>query len=249
MKKSKPRILAVIPARGGSKGLPGKNIRPLGGLPLIAHSIRLAKMCPEITRCVVSTDSAAIARVARRHGADVPFMRPAKFARSASPIWPVLKHALQTVELEEGRPYDFVLLLDPTSPTRLPSDVSEAAERLNGTPAAAGIIAVSKPEFSPIWHTVVERKGWMKDFTDGSLYQRRQEVPEVYRINGLLYLWRAKYLRTAASWRTDGKHLMLVTPDSRAVSIDYLEQFQRTEALVRAGLIDFPWLKKKKSAK
>jgi len=246
--KSKPRILAVIPARGGSKGLPGKNIRPLAGLPLIAHSIRLAKMCPEITRCVVSTDSAAIARVARRCGADVPFLRPARLARSASPIWPVLKHALESVEREEGRAYDFVLLLDPTSPTRLPADVREAVKRLRRTPAAAGIIAVSKPEFSPIWHTVVERGGWMTDFMDGSRYQRRQEVPEVFRINGLLYLWRAKYLKTAASWRTGGKHLMLVTPDSRAVSIDYLEQFQRTEALVRAGLIALPWLRKKSAS-
>ncbi len=198
---------------------------------------------------MVSTDSPTIARTARRHGADVPFMRPAKFARSASRIWPVLQHALEAVEREEGRPYDYVLLLDPTSPTRLPEDVREAVKRLSSTPAAAGIIAVSDPEFSPIWHTVVDRKGWMTDFIEGSRFQRRQEVPQVFRINGLHSLWRAKSGRTAANWRTDGKHLMLVVPDSRAVSIDYLEQFHRTEALVRAGLISFPWLKQKRSAR
>jgi N-acylneuraminate cytidylyltransferase len=243
--KPGPRVLAVIPARGGSRGLPGKNIRPLAGLPLIAHSIRLARMCPEIARCVVSTDSAAIARVARRHGADVPFLRPARLARGSSPIWPVLKHALKAVEREEGAPYDLVLLLDPTSPTRLPSDVREAVARLAATPAAAGIVAVSAPSFSPIWHTVVDRKGWMADFLGGARYQRRQEVPEVYRINGLLYLWRASFVRTAPSWRVGGKLLMHVTPDSRAVSIDYLDQFKRTEALARAGLIELPWLDRK----
>ena len=241
------RVLAVIAARGGSKGLPGKNIRPFVGLPLVAHSIRLAKMCPEITRCIISTDSGAIARTARRNGGDVPFLRPAKLARGSSPIWPVLKHALEFVERQEGRPYDFVLLLDPTSPTRLPLDIREAVKRLSSAPAAAGIIAVSKPEANPIWRAVVDRGGWMKDLMSGSRYQRRQEVPVVFYINGLLYLWRAKYVKAAASWRTDGKHLMLETPDSRAVSIDDLEQFRRTEALVRAGLIVLPWLKPKKS--
>lgn len=241
------RVLAVITARGGSKGLPGKNIRPLAGLPLIAHSIRLAKMCPEITRCVVSTDSIAIARTARRHGGDVPFLRPAKLARGSSPIWPVVKHALEFVEREEGRPYDFVLLLDPTSPTRLPSEIRDAVKRLRSHPAAAGIISVSKPESNPIWHAVVHRGGWMKDLLGGSRYQRRQEVPDVFYINGLLYLWRAKYVKTAVSWRTDGRHLMLETPESRSVSIDGLEQFRRTEVLVRAGHIALPWLRVMKS--
>lgn len=243
---AEPRVLAVIPARGGSKGLPGKNIRPLAGLPLIAHSIELARLCPEITRCVVSTDSPRIAAVARRHGGDAPFLRPAALARGKSLIWPVLRHALEAVEREEGKPYDFVLLLDPTSPTRLPEDVRAAVARLRRAPKAAGVIAVSEPDFSPIWHTVVERRGWMRDFLGGARFNRRQDVPVVYRINGLLYLWRASYLKTAASWREGGRHLLHVVPDSRAVSIDTLEQFQRTEALVRAGLIPMPWLKKEK---
>lgn len=242
----RPRVLAVIPARGGSQGLPGKNIRPLLGLPLIAHSIRLAKMCPEIARCVVSTDSEEIARVARRHGADVPFLRPPELARSDTPIWPVLRHALEQAEREERAAYDYLLLLDPTSPTRLPGDVRQAVRRLSRARAAAGVIAVSKPEFSPIWHTVVERAGWMADFADGARFHRRQQVPDVFRINGLLYLWRARFLKTAATWRGAGKHLMLVVPDSRAFSIDYLEQFERLEALARARLVELPWLRRRR---
>jgi N-acylneuraminate cytidylyltransferase len=237
------RVLAVIPARGGSTGLPGKNIRPLAGLPLIAHSIRLAKMCPEIDRCVVSTDSEEIAKVARLHGGDVPFLRPAELARSETAMWPVLKHALAAVETQEKKPYGYLLLLDPTSPTRLPEDVHEAARRLAARPDVDGILSVSKPYYSPIWSTVVERDGLMSDFVAGSdRYARRQDVPEVLVINGLLYLWRAALVRTKDDWRTGGRHLMLTVPESRSVAIDYLEQFERTEALVHAGLIKFPWL-------
>ncbi len=237
------RVLAVVPARGGSKGLPGKNIRPMLGLPLIAHSIRLAKMCPEITRCVVSTDDQAIAKVAREHGADVPFTRPANLAQADTPMWPVLQHALAEAERAEGKPYDFLVLLDPTSPTRLPEDVRGALSRLQKTPDAAGIVCVSQPEFNPLWHTVVEKDGAMADWLDGaSAIQRRQDAPVIYRINGLLYVWRADFVRKSPAWRGHGRHLMLVVPDARACSIDDLEQFQRVEALAQAGLLSFPWL-------
>ena len=117
---SETGLLAVIPARGGSKGLPGKNIRLFVGLPLIAHSILLGKMCPEIDRLIVSTDSSEIADVARRFGSEVPFIRPVQLAQDDTPLWPVLKHALEFAEKEEGCKYDYFLLLDPTTPCRLP---------------------------------------------------------------------------------------------------------------------------------
>src|SRR4051812_8742805 len=112
--------LAVVPARGGSRGLPGKNVRPLAGLPLLVHSLRCAALAPDVTRTVVSTDSAEIAQVARAHGADVPFLRPAELATDEAPMMPVLAHAVAAVEAEEGRAYGSVLLLDPTSPGRTP---------------------------------------------------------------------------------------------------------------------------------
>lgn len=242
---SAARVLAVVPARGGSQGLPGKNIRPLMGLPLIAHSIALAKLCPEITRCVVSTDSDEIAAVARAHGGEVPFLRPAELARADTPMWPVLRHALAEVEREEGRPYDFLLLLDPTSPTRLPGDVSAAVARLLASDAD-GIVSVSKPEFSPLWHTVVEKDGLMADWLpDAARIDRRQDAPEIYRINGLLYAWRTAFVRTADGWRAGGRNLMLEVPDERAVSIDDEAQFRRAEALARGGILPMPWMKEK----
>jgi len=237
------KILAVIPARGGSKGLPGKNIRPLAGLPLIAHSISMAQMCSEITRTIISTDSTEIANVARRYGADVPFIRPAELAQDDTPMWPVLRHALEYVEKLENHVYDFLILLDPTSPGRLPVDVRDGLAKLRSVPDAAGIIAVSQPEFNPIWHCVVERDGWMTDLIQGAeLFNRRQDVPTVYRINGSLYIWRADFVhREAEGWRHE-HHLIYEMPEARAIHIDDENEFEKTDLLIRQGWIHLPWL-------
>lgn len=238
-------ILAVIPARGGSKGLPGKNIRPLAGLPLIAHSIAFARLCPVITRTIVSTDSEEIAAVARHYGAEVPFIRPPELAQDDTPMWPVLRHALQTVEQMKNRVYDFLILLDPTSPGRLSSDVTDALVKLRATPDAAGIVAVSQPEFNPIWHCVVERDGWMTDLIqDAQQFNRRQEVPAVYRINGSLYIWRADFVRREAQGWRHARHLIYEIPEARAIHIDNANEFERTDLFIRNGWIHLPWLEK-----
>jgi N-acylneuraminate cytidylyltransferase len=243
-------FLAVVPARGGSTGLPGKNVRPFAGLPLIAHTLLMARRVPEIDRCVVSTDSPEIAQVARDHGGDVPFLRPAELARTETPIWPVLQHALAEVERQEGRPYGHLMLIDPTSPARLPEQISEAYARLRARPDADGIIAVSKPDFNPIWVCVTERDGWMKDLFDtAARFQCRQEVPEAFRINGTFYLWRTDFVRTRSSWRENAKLLMYETSESRAFAIDTLDQFERAEALVKAGLVPLPWLESGRAAR
>ena len=239
-----PRILAVVPARGGSKGLPGKNIRPFAGLPLIAHSVRFARLCPEIARCVVSTDSPEIASVARDHGGDVPFTRPQELAGDDTPMTPVLLHALRQAEQEDGTNYEMLLLLDPTSPAREPSDVTGMLARLEDLPEADGIVSVSQPDFNPIWHCVVEKDGWMTGLLDSATnYERRQDVPSVYRINGALYLWRTGYLRKQTmSWREGGNLLMYEVPEIRSMSFDNLEEFERAEVMVNNGLIKLPWL-------
>jgi CMP-N,N'-diacetyllegionaminic acid synthase len=239
------RVLAVIPARGGSVGLPGKNLRPFAEMPLIGHSILYARLCAEINRIIVSTDSEEIARVARQYGADVPFIRPADLAQDSTPMWLVIRHALLTLEEQEKVSYDFLILLDPTSPARECADVSESLQRLKQTPDADGVVSVSQPAFNPIWHCVVERDGWMTDLlNEGSRYTRRQDVPAVYRINGALYVWRTVFVRQEErGWRPFGKHLLYEIPERRAISIDDLQQFEQAEAMVRSGHIQFPWLK------
>jgi CMP-N-acetylneuraminic acid synthetase len=116
------------------------------------------------------------------------------------------------------------------------------------TPEADGIIGVSEPEFNPLWHCVVEKDGWMADLINGaSNYNRRQNVPVVYRINGALYIWRTAFVRRQQSeWRDTGRYLMLSMPDIRAVSIDNIDEFRRAELMVTHGVIQLPWLEKPK---
>ena len=236
-------VLAIVPARGGSKGLPGKNIRPLAGVPLIGHSILMARGCAAIDRLVVTTDAEDIAAVAREFRVDV-IDRPAPLASDHAPMWPVVRHALEQDEAQQGRRYEFVLLLDPTSPGRLPSDIDAALAALHSNAEADGVIGVSQPTFNPIWHCVVDRAGWMTSLIDaGSSYVRRQDVPPVYRINASLYIWRAEFVRRQEiEWRTTGRHLMQEIPEVRAIHIDEPLDFAHAELLIREGLVTLPWL-------
>lgn len=239
------KMLALIPARGGSKGLPGKNIRPLAGLPLIAHSILAAKASPYIDRILVSTDDAKIADIAKTFGAEVPFLRPKVLSADDTPMWPVLRHALEYLK-NEGEHYESLLLLDPTSPGRLPEDIQKASDKLRQNPAADGVIGVSRPEFNPIWHCVVEKEGWMAPLiSGGGAYGRRQDVPAVYRINASLYIWRTSFVESCrANWLEEGKYLMFEIPEKRAIHIDDIDEFERAELFLKNKIISFPWLEK-----
>jgi N-acylneuraminate cytidylyltransferase len=238
MSSSAPlRILAVIPARGGSKGLPGKNIRPLCGLPLIVHSIRAAALTPDVTRCVVTTDSEQIASVARAHGGDAPFLRPAELAGDDTPMAPVVRHALEWVERDEGAVYDAVLLLDPTSPARVPQQLADAAATLAAHPDLDGVVSVSEPTFNPVWVGVRpdgSESGTLTRFFDsGAGVTRRQDAGRFLRINGNFYLWRADFVRRLeTSWFDEGVHAGAEIPEAQAFSIDDDYEFRLIEALV-----------------
>jgi len=238
-------ILAVIPCRGGSKGLPGKNVRPLAGLPLIAHSIKFAKLCPEVARCVVSTDSEEVANVAQAYGGVVPFRRPANLAQDDTPMWPVLQHALQEMEQQDGYRYGSLLLLEPTSPGRLPKDVQQAIQILEDDLACVGVIAASEPRFNPRWVCIEPRPdGYIRQsFATDHVYIRRQDVPPVYRINGSLYLWRRDHI--ANSTLSDigtAPHRMLIIPEIRAIDIDDIQDLNLAELWIRERFIQLPWL-------
>ncbi|HWR34496.1 MAG TPA: acylneuraminate cytidylyltransferase family protein [Clostridia bacterium] len=238
-------LLAIIPARGGSTGFPGKNTHPFAGLPLIAHSIRMAQMTPEVDECIVTTDSEEIAEVARRAGGKVPFMRPADLARDETPIWPVLQHALREMEQRSGVTYGSVLLLQPTNPAREISDVAKALEILAANRNAMGVIAVSEPPFNPRSVCVEERAGYMhKAFPDGQTYARRQDAPKVFRINGVLYLWRRDFVFSVNSNWDAAPHKMLSVPPECAVDIDTPHDLLWGEFLIAQGKLRLPWLQR-----
>ncbi len=239
-------ILAVIPARQGSKGLPGKALRPLCGMPLIAHSILCARRCGLVP--VVTTDGRDIAREAIKWDADV-IMRPAEMCTDEAPLWPSIRHALSDMEREHrGKPFDYVLLLDPSSLGRLPSDVSGALARLEdkGCADSDGVLGVHKSEWSPYWHMVIPGAGTgiARDlFPANALgYNRRQDVPDAYCINASLYLWRASFVRSEGwAWR-NGKHLLWPIPAIRALHIDDEAGLQHAQAVIDAGLVELPWV-------
>lgn len=240
------RVLAVVPARGGSKGLPGKNVRPLAGLPLVAHSLRAAEAMRTVTRCVVTTDDPLIAEVARAHGGDVPWLRPAELATDETPMAPVLRHALAAVEAEEGTSYDVVVLLDPTSPARVPEEIDDAVELLVSAPTLDGVVSVSEPSFNPVWvgvrrsedPSVVERY-----FPEGAGITRRQDVDRYLRINGNFYVWTADFVRRLeVSWFDEGRHGAVEIPERRAYAIDEAAEFEDLEAALLDGRLALPWL-------
>ncbi len=149
-------VLALIPARGGSKGIPKKNIKILAGRPLIAHSIVAALASRLIDRTIVSTDSEEIAAVAREWGAEVPFIRPKEFAEDLTPDTPVFEHCLQWLKKNEGYEPDIIVHLRPTGPLRTAEEIDEAIEMLAADPEADSIRSVEEPPKSPY-------KMWMPD--------------------------------------------------------------------------------------
>jgi len=235
-------ILAVVPARGGSKGLPGKNLAALGGVPLVAHALRFAAACPEIARTVVSTDSEEIAKVAREHGGDVPFLRPAGLATDETPIWPVLRHALDALD-PDGDIFDRLLLVMAASPFRLPEYVAAMSGLLDAAPDADGVVSACDPGFDPVWLCVVERDGRMEHLVpEGARYERRQDVPRVLRLNGALYLWRTEFVRREPESWFNGRNRLYEMPRSRSADIDDAFDLGVAEAMLAGGLVTLPWL-------
>ncbi|HZV36772.1 MAG TPA: acylneuraminate cytidylyltransferase family protein [Verrucomicrobiae bacterium] len=176
------KVLALIPARGGSKGLPGKNIRKFADKPLVAWSIEQALASKAVDKVMVSTDNEEIAAVARRHGAEVPFLRPAEFARDNSPVSEAIIHAVRTLR-EMGERYDIVLLVECTSPVRYPGDLDDAVARLVDNPQADSVVgAVQLTHEHPMWTFRLSR-GYLTSFIAGGHKPkncRRQALETTY---------------------------------------------------------------------
>lgn len=182
------RVLAVVPARGGSKGVPLKNLRTIGGRPLVALAGDVARDVPEIDRRVVSTDHSEIARVAVEAGLDAPFMRPDAISGDRIGDWDVLTHALQATEEHDGVTYDVVVMLQPTSPLRTVADVSGTINLLiEGDFDSVWSVSPTDSKAHPLKQLVV-RDGKM-DYYDprGADIIARQQLEPVYHRNGIAY--------------------------------------------------------------
>jgi len=221
------RVLAVIAGRGGSKGLPGKNLRDLGGKPLIAWSIEAARQSRHIDRAIVSTDNAEIAEVARHWAGDVPFLRPAELATDEAPIIASLLHAVDAV----AERYRYVVLLQATSPFRLGSDIDAALELCRKRGAAACVSVTPAPKAR--WLQEIDATGHLVALfqNDGS---RRQELELAYQPNGAVYVAEIDWLRQQTSFYTQ-ETLGYVMPPERSVDIDSISDVYVAEAILRAS--------------
>ena len=212
-------VLAIIPARGGSKGLPGKNIKELCGKPLIAWSIEQAKSCSDIDSIVVSTDDREIANVAQKYGAEIPFMRPAELANDTASTIDVIFHAINWLKEHENYQTRYTLLLQPTSPLRALEDIRGAIQTLK-TKKAQAVVSVCETDHHPWWSNILPENGNMKDFLRPEIFnKRRQDLPVFYRLNGAIYLADTDYLREQNSFLGPNTFAYKM-PQSRSVDID-----------------------------
>lgn len=183
------KILAVITARGGSKRLPDKNILNLAGKPLIAWTIEAGSRSKYIDKLIVSTDSEKIAEISKQYGAEVPFIRPDYLSNDTADSISVLKHAIEFYNKE----FDYVMLLQPTSPLRTVEDIDGAIKQLNDEFDA--VVSVSEVEHSPLWSNTLPPNLSMKDFIREEVKGKRsQDLPTYYRLNGAIYVSKISYL-------------------------------------------------------
>lgn len=223
-------LLAIIPARGGSKGLPGKNLRPIAGKPLIAWSIEQALVAKCVTDVVVTTDADDIVAVARQCGATVPGLRPADLATDTAPTEPAMLHALAAMEALNGQ-YDQVLLLQPTSPLRLPGTIDAAVTAFHVLKAESMLGVVESHAF--FWQDDPVRADY--DFHNRP---RRQDIPPAdirYRETGSLYVTDRDLLVNTRN-RLGGNVVLFKMQECEGWEIDTVADFQKVEALMRLEL-------------
>lgn len=228
-------ILAIIPARGGSKALPGKNVKLLAGRPLIAWTVEAALNAScGIADIIVSTDSESIAEAARTAGASVPFLRPSTIAQDDTPTLPVIQHAVLEMEADRDNPYDWVLTLQPTSPLRTAADIeASVALARNSDPPCDSVIAVTERPGEHPRLAKFEQDGVLKPFIGDSLEGiRRQDcTPPALFNNGAIYLTRRDVVMKQNAILGE-RALPYCMPLSRSIDIDDLLDFKMTEMIL-----------------
>lgn len=233
MRDASCRTIAFVFARGGSKGVPRKNVRLLDGKPLIAHSIEVGLATPGVETVVVSTDDDEIASVALTYGAEVPFMRPAELAQDHSPEWLAWRHAISWFTTTRGS-FDCFVSLPTTSPFRSVEDVLACIAKLRADPATDAVITVTEANRSPYFNMVHLDEGQHARIvipsTDGGIV-RRQDAPAVYDMTTVAYAVRPHFIETADRLFAGEVRAVLV-PVERAADIDTEFDFKMAEALV-----------------
>lgn len=231
-------VLALVPARGGSKSIPRKNILDFAGYPLIAYSIAAGLAAETVDRTIVSTDDEEIAAIARQYGAETPFLRPAEFSRDDTPDLPVFQHALSWLFENEGYLPDIVVQLRPTSPFRRVLHIDNAVYRLQANPTADSVRTVCEPFQNPFKMWRIGQDGFLYPLLEMEIPEPynmpRQSLPEVYWQTGYVdAAWSDTILKKNSM--TGERILPLVIPPGDWVDIDSPDDWRRAERLLKTG--------------
>jgi CMP-N,N'-diacetyllegionaminic acid synthase len=219
-------MIAIIPARGGSKGLPGKNIKPLLGKPLIAYTIEAAIKANAVSEVIVSTDDPEIARVARQYGASIPFMRPAEYATDSSKAIDTYRYTINKLEEMRNISIDSFMVLLPTCPLRTAQDI-DAAYSIFKTHAAESVISCTKEHHPITWHKYVNEQGKFENIFEDDFLQNRQELKVSYYPNGAIYIFQKKLILQNKYYSENS--YAYIMPRNRSVDIDTQEDFDLAE--------------------
>jgi CMP-N,N'-diacetyllegionaminic acid synthase len=214
-----PRFLGLILARGGSKRLPQKNLLPLAGKPLLAWTVEAAVTTKHLDKIVISTDSEEIAAIGRQYGAESPFLRPVELAGDTTASVDAILHALRTLA-ENGEQFDYVVILQPTSPLRNADDIDAAIDLLLEKNADA-VISVCETDHPPEWsNTLPADMSMTHFFRPGIRETRSQDLPKSYRLNGAVYVYNCRRLLDSGSLIMDDNCYACLMPRERSVDID-----------------------------
>lgn len=227
-------ILAIIPARGGSKRLPRKNIKLLGGVPLIGWTIKAALSSECFVDVLVSTDDSAIAEVSKQQGASVPWLRPAALATDFTPSIDVVLHALDAWEQANGKA-DAVVLLQPTSPFRSAKSIRSAVEQFLRADGLHPVVSVSPASTHPAWCFRMAEDGIEPFLGWDKVSGRSQDLEPAWALNGAIYAMSAQRLRQDKAFLTHDAHAFVMRDSSESIDVDTAEDFAACEAAIFAG--------------
>jgi len=228
------KILGLITARGGSKGLPGKNILPLLGKPIIAWTIEPAKKSRYLDDLVLTTDDKKIASIGEKYGAEVPFLRPGCLAMDKTTSMDVILHALTWLK-DKGREYDYLVLLEPTSPLREAEDIDKSIKMLiDNEKGAVALVGVSRVEAAhPSFDVLIDKNGMLRPYEKGTLrFRRRQDITKIYFLEGTVYISETGELYRRRSFYHD-RTLPYIVPKWKSPELDDIVDFFHIEATLK----------------
>lgn len=233
------KVLFLIAARGGSKGVPRKNIKLLGKLPLIAYKIIAAKKCQVDKRIIVSTEDCEIAKIAEQYGAEVPFMRPEELATDEASSMDVVLHAMEWVEKNDNQKYDYICLLEPSSPFATYSDLEKALHLIQESDADT-LLGMKEVEVNTVFIHELDESGKLSYFYECISRlrgERRQDYKKQYTMNGCMYIAKWEYFKENRLFHSMNS-VPYIMPDEKSIEIDSMYNFNIATYLVENQIID-----------